>query len=101
MFYGMLVDESANRIEEISQTLNKDYPMAEKKPDEPTNLEPDDVAVVYNEKDGYRILLLDSERTDELPEPAVILVAVGMRLTDDKEFYHDMVKWFTDRHGPL
>ena len=67
--------------------------------DDRTILEPDQVAIVYDEKNGYQVFLPLYEEDAEMPEPAAVLVAVAIRLTDDKEFYEGMLKWFEDEHG--
>ena len=68
---------------------------------EPTILNPDQVAVVYDEKDGYQILLPHYEDESMIPEQATVLVAAGMRLTDDEDFYKDLLHWMEQRQKEL
>jgi len=68
---------------------------------EPTILKPDQVAVVYDEKDGYQILLPHYEDESTIPEQAAVLVAAGMRLTDDEDFYKNLLHWMEQRQKEL
>ena len=60
---------------------------------EPTILEPDEVAVVYTKDKGYRILIPDTLDDEEVPDEAAVLVATAMRLSNDDEFYQEMLDW--------
>lgn len=68
---------------------------------EPTILKPDQVAVVYDEKDGYKILLPQYKDEAKMPEQAAALVAAGMRLNDDEDFYQDLLHWMEQRRKEL
>jgi len=84
--------------------VREDYVMTEEtgdKENEPTILNPDQVAVVYDEKDGYQILLPHYEDEAIMPEQAAVLVAAGMRLTDDEDFYKDLLNWMEQRQKEL
>ena len=61
------------------------------------DLPPDQVAVTYDEEVGYQILLPPHDEDDTMPESAAVLIAVAMRLTDDREFYQDVVEWLETR----
>lgn len=74
---------------------NYEFPAAT---DHGSVLPPDQVAVTFDEENGYQILLPQSDQDDRLPEGAAALIAVTMRLTEDPEFYDDMLQWFADRH---
>ena len=65
--------------------------------DHGTVLEAHQVAVTYDEENGYQIMLPHHEEDDTMPEGAAVLVAVAMRLTDDPEFYAEMLEWFEER----
>ena len=60
---------------------------------EPTILEPDEVAVVYTKDKGYKFLIPDTLDNEEVPDEAAVLVATAMRLSNDEEFYQDMLDW--------
>ncbi len=60
---------------------------------EPTVLSAEQVAVVYDEENGYQILLPQYDDEDELPAPAAALVAAGLRLSNDEEFGRDLLRW--------
>jgi len=66
------------------------------KENEPTTLSPDQVAVTYDEKEGYQILMPHEGRT-EMPEQAAVLIAAGIRLTSDEEFYNDLRRWMEEQ----
>ena len=60
---------------------------------EPTILEPDEVAVVYSKDEGYKFLIPDTLDDEEVPDEAAVLVAMAMRLSNDEEFYQEMLGW--------
>ena len=60
---------------------------------EPTILEPDEVAVVYTKDKGYKFLIPDTLDDEEVPDEAAVLVAMAMRLSNDEEFYQEMLDW--------
>jgi hypothetical protein len=60
---------------------------------EPTILEPDEVAVVYTKDKGYKFLIPDTLDDEEVPDEAAVLVATAMRLSNDAEFYQEMLDW--------
>ena len=59
----------------------------------PTILEPDEVAVVYTKNKGYKFLIPDTLDGEEVPDEAAVLVATAMRLSNDEEFYQEMLEW--------
>ena len=59
----------------------------------PTILEPDEVAVVYTKDKGYKFLIPDTLDDEEVPDEAAVLVATAMRLSNDEEFYQEMLDW--------
>ena len=67
----------------------------------PTILEAHQVAITYDEENGYQILLPSTDEDDEMPEGAAVLVATAMRLTDDEAFYQEMVAWLEARQDKL
>jgi len=67
----------------------------------PTLLEAHQVAVTYDEENGYQILLPSTDEHDEMPEGAAILVATAMRLTSDEALYQEMVAWLDARQDDL
>ncbi len=68
---------------------------------EPTILEAHQVAITYDEENGYQILLPSTDEHDEMPQGAAVLVATAMRLTDDEAFYQEMVAWLEARQDIL
>ena len=58
---------------------------------EPTILEPDEVAVVYSKDKGFKFLIPDTLDHEEVPDEAAVLVATAMRLSNDEEFYQEML----------
>jgi hypothetical protein len=60
---------------------------------ESTILEPDEVAVVYTKDKGYKFLIPDTLDDEEVPNEAAVLVATAMRLSNDEEFYREMLDW--------
>ena len=60
---------------------------------EPTILEPNEVAVVYTKDKGYKFLIPDTLDDEEVPDEAAVLVAMAMRLSNDEEFYQEMLDW--------
>ena len=59
----------------------------------PTILEPHEVAVVYTKDKGYKFLIPDTLDDEEVPDEAAVLVATVMRLSNDEEFYQEMLAW--------
>ena len=59
----------------------------------PTILEPDEVAVAYTKDKGYKFLIPDTLDDEEVPDEAAVLVATAMRLSNDEEFYQEMLDW--------
>jgi hypothetical protein len=68
---------------------------------EPTILNSDQVAVVFDEKHGYQILLPQFEDEAQMPEQAVALIAAGMRLRGDEDFYMDLLHWMEQSQKEL
>jgi len=60
---------------------------------EPTILEPDEVAVVYTKDKGFKFLIPDTLDDEEVPDEAAVFVAVALRLSNDDEFYQEMLDW--------
>ncbi len=75
--------------------------MGDQKPEngqsERTILESDQVAVTFDLENGFQIMMPDYDGEEDLPEGALALIAVGMRLTDDPVFYQELVSWMKSR----
>ncbi len=91
------VRSSGTHYRNQAMTEQVDKPFAEAEAG--TVLRPDQAAIVYDEENGYQILLPQGEDTDKLPLEVFALVAAAMRLNDDEAFRNEMVQWLEEKHN--
>jgi hypothetical protein len=69
----------------------------ENQADPDAKVKPEEAAIIWSPKKGFRILLPKWAGDEEIPMQALALVACAMRLTDEDSFNAEMYKWYENK----
>ncbi len=86
---------SARRHRKISRELI----MAEASTDSGTVLPTYGWAVLWNEQEGFSLLMPNFEETDVMPDEGLALTATMLRLKDDPDFLAEMAGWMNSQRN--
>ncbi|MFQ5443751.1 MAG: hypothetical protein ACE5DO_13845 [Desulfobacterales bacterium] len=60
-------------------------------------VKPEEAAVIWSAKKGFRILMPKWAGDKEVPLQVFALIACAMRLTDEESFSAEMYKWYENK----
>lgn len=61
-----------------------------------TTVRPDEAAVIWSSREGYRMFLPKWREDENIPIQAFALIACAMRLTEDEAFNIEMFEWYKE-----